>query len=75
MAIHQSYRKLRETDQEVEYSFGFPAKDRRLTFHLPDHTFSVADEREDHAVRAVVRGIVGRYEETGAWPKGGGVQH
>jgi hypothetical protein len=75
MAILQRYRKVRETDQEVEYIFGDPEMDRSLTIHKVERTYKVADGREDHATRAVLRGILNRATTENSWPGGGGVQH
>jgi hypothetical protein len=75
MAILQEYEKLRETDQEVEYAYGYPEKDRRLVIDKIEGTYTVADGREDYATRAVIRGIVRRWRAESTWPTGGGVQH
>jgi hypothetical protein len=75
MAILQEYKKVRETEQEVEYAYGFPEKDRQLIINKVAGTFIVADGREDYGTRAVIRGIMRRVREEKAWPGGGGVQH
>jgi hypothetical protein len=75
MAIVQRYRKVRETDEEVEYTYGFPEMDRRLTIDKASGDVTVGDGREDYGTRAVIRGIGLRYHTENAWPNGGGVQH
>jgi hypothetical protein len=75
VAILQEYQKVRETDQEVEYAYGYPEKDRRLTIHKAGGTPMVADGREDIATQAVFRGIMRRFRAENTWPNGGGVQH
>jgi hypothetical protein len=75
IAIVQRYRKVRETGQEVEYTYGFPEMDRRLTIDTTSGTCTVADGREDHATLAVIRGIGRRFRAESTWPNGGGVQH
>lgn len=75
MAIVQRYRKVRETEQEVEYTYGFPEMDRFLTIRKDSGEFTVADGREDHATWAVLRGIVRHWRAESSWPSGGGVQH
>jgi len=74
MAILQRFRKVSETDQEVEYAFGDPEMDRQLVINKADRTFRLADGREDHAFRAVLGRIMGRMAEDQTWPKGGGIQ-
>jgi hypothetical protein len=75
VAILQEYRKVRETEEEVDYLFGFPEKDRQLTIYKEARTFWVTDGQEDHATLAVVRGILRRQQTDGTWPNGGGIQH
>lgn len=75
MAILQEYLKVRETEQEVEYAYGFPEKDRRLTYDKQKGSWTVADGRLDPATQAVVRGILRRYRSDSTWPNGGAVQH
>ena len=75
VAILERYRKVRETDQEVEYLFGFPEMDRHLTISKVEQAYLVADGREDYASRAVLRGIMRRFLDEKTWPGGGGVQH
>jgi hypothetical protein len=75
VAIAAGYRKVQETPDSVEYLYGDPEPDRRLTFSKAERTFVVADGREDHVTRAVVLAVLRRLQETGTWPKGGGVQH
>ena len=74
MAILQRFRKVRETDREVEYQFGFPEMDRSLTIDKTDRRFRVADGAEDHASRAVLTRVTARAATEGAWPGGGAVQ-
>jgi hypothetical protein len=74
MAILQRFRKAAETDQEVHYLFGYPEPDRQLTINKLDRTYRVADQREDHASRAVVSRILAREADEKSWPVGGGIQ-
>jgi hypothetical protein len=74
MAILQRFRKVTETDREVEYAFGFPEMDRQLTIDKVDRSFRVADGSEDHASRAVLTRVTARAATEGAWPDGGAVQ-
>ena len=74
MAILQRFRKIRETEQEVEYQFGFPEMDRQLTIDKAERTFKVADGTADHATRAVLTRVTARAAAEGAWPGGGAVQ-
>lgn len=75
MAIVQRYRKVRETEQEVEYTSGPPEMDRCLTIRKDSGEVTVADGRQDHATLAVLRGIVRRWRAESSWPNGGGVQY
>jgi len=75
MAIVQRFLKIRETEQEVEYTYGFPEMDRFLTIQKGSGEFTVADGREDHATWAVFWGIMRRQRAESTWPSGGGVQH
>jgi hypothetical protein len=74
VAILQEYRKVRETEQEVDYAFGFPEKDRLLTISKAERTFRAADGMENPATLVVVREILGRHKADGTWPSGGGIQ-
>ncbi len=74
MAVLQRFRKVRETGQEVEYTFGYPEMTRQLTISKADRTYSVTDGQEDHASRAVVRTILRRWTDEQTWPPGGGTQ-
>lgn len=74
MAVLQRFRKVWETDQDVEYLFGYPELDRQLTISKVDRTHRVADGREDHALRAVLRRIMARAADETTWPEGGGIQ-
>jgi hypothetical protein len=74
MAILQRFLKVRETDTEVEYQFGYPEMDRQLTIDKADRRFRVADGSEDHASRAVLARVTARAATEGTWPGGGAVQ-
>lgn len=75
MAILQEYRKVSETEREVEYAFGFPEKDRTLNYDKVTRNWTVQDGRLDPAAQAVIRGILRRQQSESSWPNGGGVQH
>ena len=75
MAILQEYRKVRQTEQKVEYVFGYPEKDRQLSCDEAKQARTVADGRLDPATQAVVRGILRRQRAETTWPNGAGVQH
>jgi hypothetical protein len=74
MAILQRFRKVSETETEVEYAFGFPEMDRQLTIDKVDRSFRVADGAADHASRAVLVRVTARATAEGAWPGGGAIQ-
>ena len=75
MAVLQEYHKVRETDYEVEYEYGFPVKDRLMVIRKTDPCFTVVGGRDDHATWAVFYGILRRLRAQREWPTGGAVQH
>lgn len=66
---------VQETDETVEYAYGHPEKDRRMTFCTATRRPTTPMEQMDHGSRAVVWGILRRLNADQRWPKGGIVQH
>jgi hypothetical protein len=74
MALLINYRKIRETETEVEYSFGDPEPNRRVVIDKVAGTYSPVDGEDDYICHRVVGKVAMEYGELGRWPGGGGIQ-
>ena len=71
MAILLDFEMVREDPEEIEYSFGYPTKDRRLVIDKVSREARPLDRNEDHDFWAVRWKILREHRETAAWPEKG----
>jgi hypothetical protein len=76
MALFVVYRKTGETEQQVEYSFGFVESqmDRSVVFTKADRSFTSATDRTDPILAKVVGRILSQEREARTWVGGGAIQ-
>lgn len=71
MAILVDFELVREDSREVEYSFGYPEKDRRLVIQKESRQGTPLDGVEDMRYRKVFGKILRMQTESATWPAGG----
>lgn len=71
MAILVYFEKIREDNQEVEYLFGYPEKDRRLVIDKESQEGRSLDGKQDLYYRKAFVKIVMAHREIASWPKMG----
>ncbi|TCO59709.1 hypothetical protein [Actinocrispum wychmicini] len=76
MALLVFYRRVRDDQDEVEYSFGGTADnlDRHLVIEKESKQIRVLDDRNEGLARAAAGMIFRRFRTDGAWPERGVVQ-
>ncbi|WP_207915487.1 hypothetical protein [Micromonospora sp. 15K316] len=71
MAILVDFELIRQDSREVEYSFGFPEKDRRLVIQKDSRQGTPLDGAEDMQYRKAFGKILRMQAEAATWPAGG----
>jgi hypothetical protein len=76
MALFVVFRKTAETEQQVEYSFGFVESqmDRSVVFTKADRAFTSATDQADPTLVRVVGRILSQEHEARTWVGGGAIQ-
>ncbi|MFI6868714.1 hypothetical protein [Nocardia sp. NPDC050406] len=75
MAIDLRYQKVNETATTVTYRFGSPHHmDQEVVINKTDSGDRVVSGPNNQLTVIVVGRALSRFEETGAWPGGGGYQ-
>lgn len=71
MAILVDFELVREDSREVEYSFGYPEKDRRLVIRKDSRQGTSLDGVEDMRYWRAFGKILRMQAEAATWPAGG----
>lgn len=76
MARFVVFRKIRETETEVEYRFGSKETElnRAVVINKQAMTFVPTEGKDDSTVDAVVGKVSRRHSEIKTWPGGGTIQ-